>query len=930
MHNSTIDDPSTAAAGATGRGPGQRTRRWLAVAGVLVTIAVCVLVTRSQDASADAGFGVGLANVTTNGFTHPWLGGYLTDVGTAWCIESGRAYPRAAGHTPAGDLPAARGVSPADRRALAYSVWAYTATTDPTWGAGLAAVVHGLSGDDYASRDVASMSISSSPAKAVAVFIADEARRRAHWVSDPDVDPWRISIELDHLDGVNWKATTTVTTAEGEPIADHRVGLVPYNVTEGPATEHVHTTDATGTIVTRWTQADPAVPVTIDAQTTAPTMYRVWKGPEYLAGSVPQRVITSTGTIYRGRGQAGLPTGEIRVVKTTDNPAYQTATGAVFDVIEPGDSASVGTLTVGADGRSDPLEVPVGDYVVTEGSAPAGVAVDPTPYPVRVTADTVAELRLTDPVQRLAALDLIKVDVATGEPLAGAELLVERDDDGDGTYETTLGTVTSALEPVSMEGLAAGDYRITEVEPPPGYELPEFTVQLVSVGWDQTAAVTFADHRSVAVTTLTHAVDPTGELPAAPEGLGDAAHAVASIGHGIADAVTVTGLAPGEEATVSVALYGPAAPDAPTSCTAAEEVFRDSWTTSGSGTTTSSEFTPRVAGRYTWVATVEVPGFGSVTGPCGEVGETAVITPTVDTEARASGAAPGGEATDRITLTGLAEGTEAAVITALYGPFASTDALVAACTADDLGDPVGAVRDTVVAGPARATVLESGVIALPEGDDAAGLYTFISTLAIAGFPPISHDCGAPAETFRLDPPPTTTTTTTVPPTSTTAPTTTTAPSTTNAPTTTAAPTTTTAPTTTAVPSTVPPSTTTTVGPTTTSTILPSREPPPTAPATSPSTTTIVAMSTTTTTTAPTTTVPPTTASTTTVPGSLPAPPAPDAPAPARTGGRGSTGTAELPRTGARLRRNAGIGGALILTGGAALLLVARHRLGHRP
>src|SRR5690606_34731950 len=132
--------------------------------------------------------------------------------------------------------------------------WAYAATRTPTTAAGLATVVHGLSGDDHASVHVPSMAVSNASVKAAAVAIYDEAEGRAFWVSDPAVDPWRVTTTLTHTTGRTWSAVTRITTSSGRPIAHHRVGLVPGNVTDAPGTEHVATTDGTGTVRTTWTQ----------------------------------------------------------------------------------------------------------------------------------------------------------------------------------------------------------------------------------------------------------------------------------------------------------------------------------------------------------------------------------------------------------------------------------------------------------------------------------------------------------------------------------------------------------------------------------------------------------------------------------------------------------------------------------------------------
>ncbi len=133
--------------------------------------------------------------------------------------------------------------------------------------------------------------------------------------------------------------------------------------------------------------------------------------------------------------------------------------------------------------------------MITEVSAPPGIVVDPTPHPVTVAAGETASVTLRDPVRKSAALSLVKVDADTREPVAGAILMVRRDDDHDGTFETTVATVTSAAHPVTIDGLAAGDYEVTETAPPPGYLPPDSPSQRVSLAWNQTKELTFADVR---------------------------------------------------------------------------------------------------------------------------------------------------------------------------------------------------------------------------------------------------------------------------------------------------------------------------------------------------------------------------------------------------------------------------------------------------
>ena len=490
----TPHHPSTLHPGGPTRRASRCTRFVIAVT-ICCTLVAGVLVTTTRPANADAGFGVGLPDIATDGFTHPWLGGYVTNAGVAYCIQTARGYPRAEGNEPAGDLPAARGVPERSREALAYALWAYADTDDPTTAAGLAVVVHGLSGDQRASLDVPTIAVSDPHVYAAAVRIFEISRDRLFWVSDPAVNPWHVTTTLTHTRDLDWEAVTTVTTSNGQPIVGGSVDLTPRNVTDRSAQPRTMVTDTAGQIHTTWTQVDRFAPISLRAVIDAPGSYRVWKGPDYPGGTIPQQIVTPTGTRYQAEASAELPTGAVQVRKATANPAYQSAEGVTFSVTAVGETVPLGTLRVGSDGTSNELALPVGSYVITEVSAPPGIVVDPTEHPVTVAAGETASVTLRDPVRKSAALSLVKVDADTREPVAGASLVVRRDDDHDGTFETTVATVTSAAHPVTIDGLAAGDYEVTETAPPPGYLPPDSPSQRVSLVWNQTKELTFADVR---------------------------------------------------------------------------------------------------------------------------------------------------------------------------------------------------------------------------------------------------------------------------------------------------------------------------------------------------------------------------------------------------------------------------------------------------
>jgi hypothetical protein len=90
------------------------------------------------------------------------------------------------------------------------------------------------------------------------------------------------------------------------------------------------------------------------------------------------------------------------------------------------------------------------------------------------------------------------------------------------------------------------------------------------------------------------------------------------------------------------------------------------------------------------------------------------------------------------------------VDTVLYGPFSSASALAKTCEAGNLGTPLGEVHYPI-SGSGTST---SPGIKLPAGDAVTGVYTFVETLTVPGWPgTFTHDCGTPPETFTVPHPP---------------------------------------------------------------------------------------------------------------------------------------------------------------------------------
>ncbi len=150
---------------------------------------------------------------------------------------------------------------------------------------------------------------------------------------------------------------------------------------------------------------------------------------------------------------------------------------------------------------------------------------------------------------------------------------------------------------------------------------------------------------------------------------------VVTPGTPIHDVVTVTGLAPGYDATVVGELHGPfaAAPDA-SSCTPATLAGRVTWRLRGDGTSSTPTVTPAAVGWYTWVQ--RLPGntdTTAVTTPCGLPEETTRVvprTPSIATTVSEQRSLVGRSLHDVVRIIGLAPSDRTTLTWRLHGPLA--------------------------------------------------------------------------------------------------------------------------------------------------------------------------------------------------------------------------------------------------------------------
>lgn len=108
-----------------------------------------------------------------------------------------------------------------------------------------------------------------------------------------------------------------------------------------------------------------------------------------------------------------------------------------------------------------------GTYTVTETEAPKGYLLNNEPMKFTITdTNKEVEIKIANS-PRISVVNILKVDNATGEALAGAVLVVK---DNAGNEITRF---TTTQEPFVLTDLADGTYTVEEIESPAGYMLSE-------------------------------------------------------------------------------------------------------------------------------------------------------------------------------------------------------------------------------------------------------------------------------------------------------------------------------------------------------------------------------------------------------------------------------------------------------------------------
>lgn len=523
----------------------------------------------------------------------------------------------------------------------------------------------------------------------------------------------------------NYEATITYTnTLDNSPAVGHDIDVT---ITGGSGSG-TYTTNASGQIVIPVIATDTVIEV--DAVTSNPLpSYQFWGDGDMTGNGAQEVVAYFPGESPTASAMIENVTNDFQVLKTSSNPAYQSVTGAEFTLTDVNDSNKTYTVTVGANGSSNVVAIDLGTYHVVETVTPDGHL---TPILDDITVDGSQNpyvLEVVNDAREEGRVELNKFDAFTGESVAGAEFQVDYDSDDNGSYETNVpgpgpgGVWVSGDTPTSVDGLAEGNYQVTEVNPPPLYLPPDTATQALYVDWDGSATINFENERMLTINT-------------------NASSQSVLLGESVTDSMTVVGLRVPQNAKIFVTAYGPFASNATPTCNNASLVTTYTLNITEDGTYTSPEYLNLGVGKYTFVALIETEGDGrSATHECGQAEETFTVKPpvTIDTQVSNQEVLPGEPVFDTANVTGLEAGESATITANIYGPFNSVEEIV--CT----GSPVQTASfDVTGTGTYEdPDTFQSPDFFITEG----GIYTFVETIVVTDGRSDDHPCGQTQETF---------------------------------------------------------------------------------------------------------------------------------------------------------------------------------------
>ena len=152
------------------------------------------------------------------------------------------------------------------------------------------------------------------------------------------------------------------------------------------------------------------------------------------------------------------------------------------------------SVTTGSDGSATLSDIPADVYVVREESVPEPYIVSNTEQTVALRPGKTSEVRFQD--YQKPGLEILKKNIATGEPIEGVTYLIEQID---GSYSTS--STTDSAGRIFLDSIPVGSYRITEKNVPSHVILSEIP-QEVYLEAGCTRTVTFFNAVKPSLTIL--------------------------------------------------------------------------------------------------------------------------------------------------------------------------------------------------------------------------------------------------------------------------------------------------------------------------------------------------------------------------------------------------------------------------------------------
>ena len=214
------------------------------------------------------------------------------------------------------------------------------------------------------------------------------------------------------------------------------------------------------------------------AEVSAPSGYE-------LSGESKNVTIDSNGQIIELTFKNSKLLGSIAIEKVDSEDSEIKLKGAEFKVLNS-DGEEVGNIVTGEDGKGSLGSLPYGEYTVIETKAPDGYELSLDLVVVEVNSKAVVYKTITN-TKILGKISILKVDsIDEDVKLLGAVFEVK---DSEGTVVDTITTGENGVG--TSKELPYGNYTVTEVSAPPGYELSGESKDVTINSNGQTIELTF-------------------------------------------------------------------------------------------------------------------------------------------------------------------------------------------------------------------------------------------------------------------------------------------------------------------------------------------------------------------------------------------------------------------------------------------------------